>query len=70
MHLRNVDETGVLAKFGKKKKVFGPTNKHEGGYVSNYIGRAESPHVTSGITMLASDLKARNCIVEEKAVVR
>eukprot|EP00171_Calliarthron_tuberculosum_P003025 IDg3025t1 len=54
----NTDETAVLTEKGRKRKVFGPSSAHQGGFVTQQVGSGEGRHVTAVIAVSAAGHKA------------
>lgn len=59
----NVYETGLFTDF--KKKVLGPSDSHDSGFLSNHIGFGEGRHFTAIISVFASDLKSTPFFIHE-----
>ena len=54
----NVDETAVDSTFGKKRKVFGPSNSHHGGFVASAKTAGAGKHIRCVVAVSASRRKA------------
>lgn len=50
----NIDETAVLSEKGRKRKVFGPSCSHQGGFVSQQTGSGEGRHVSAVVAVSAA----------------
>ena len=54
----NMDETAVDSTFGQKRKVFGPSNTHHGGFVASAKTAGAGKHITCVVAVSASGKKA------------